>query len=138
VLSPYPGAERFWKRAVRLATGVLLVGAGVLYFCFPAGRALALGLLLGGAISICRYRLRYGALVRLRQAGAGALVRAQLTGYALNALALAAAFLFSHTVSPWTTIAGLLAMNVSVITTELLSGDMSLHVKRTGIGQKCR
>ena len=136
--SPYPEAEQFWKRAVRFAIAVVLASAGVLYFCFPAGKRLALGLLLGGAISIFRYRLRYRALMRLREAGAPALVRVRLIGYVLNALALGAAFFFRQTVSPWTTVAGLFVMNASLIATELFSRDTPLSAEKPGIGEKCR
>ena len=138
MVSPCPQAEQFWRRAVRSAIGFTLASAGVLCFCFPAGKPLALGLLLGGAIGIYRYRLRYRALVRLREAGAHTLVRSRLIGYVLNALGLAAAFLFSQTVSPWTTIAGLFVMNASLIATELLSRDTALSAQKPGIAEKCR
>ena len=103
----------FWRRAVHLALGSAVVASGVLYLAADAGRALALGLLLGAACSVARFELRYRTLAR---AGSrGALVAARLVGYALSALALGLAFAMRPGVSPWTTAAGLLTMNVAVI-----------------------
>jgi len=111
--------ESFWKQCLRLARVLALGGSVVLYFA--AGLAAALGLLLGAAVSVLRFHVRYRAL--LRGAPAGALVRLRLLGYAVSAAALGAAFAFRHALNPWTTAAGLLLMNASVIATELLGRD---------------
>ncbi|MHC4479420.1 MAG: hypothetical protein ACYS8K_00580 [Planctomycetota bacterium] len=110
--------KAFYQRAVRLALLLLALGAAALYFGLPDGRAAAVGLLAGGAVSILRYRLRLGALLKLR--GAGPLVRLRLLTYGLNGAVLAAAFALPHVLWPWSTVAGLLAMNVSLIAAELL------------------
>jgi hypothetical protein len=129
------GAQRlrdFWARAVRLAQISLVGGAAVLYLCLEDGRAAALGLLLGGATSILRFRLRYKALLGLR--APGPLVRMQLLSYALNGAVLAAAFALRDTVSPWATVAGLFVMNVSVIASEILTKDEPLEGQRLAAG----
>jgi hypothetical protein len=110
--------QDFWRRAVRLAQLLVLAGAAALYFGLENGGAAGLGLVLGGAASLLRYRLRYRAL--LRMSTVGPLVRVRLISYALNGLVLAVAFAFRGTISPWSTAAGLLVMNVSVIATELV------------------
>ncbi len=110
--------ERFWRRAVHLAQGAALGGAAALYLL--GGRGPALGLLLGSLVSMLRFHLRYRSL--RRGPSTGALVRLRLLNYLLSGAALAVAFTFSEVISPWTTIAGLLVMNVSVIISELSCG----------------
>ena len=116
----------FWKRTVRLSYALTFGGAAVLFAALANGRAAAIGFLLGGSVSVLRFSLRYRALARLNSVGP--LVRLRLLTYALNGLALAVAFARADAVSPWTTAAGLLVMNVSLIATELL-------YKGGGIGQ---
>lgn len=111
----HQSVQGFWKRAVRLAQVVLLVGAVVLYFA--GGRALALGFVAGTGVSVLRFHLRYRALMRGRSAGA--LVRLRLLTYALSAAALGLAFWLPHLFSPWSTAPGLLVMNVCIIVAEL-------------------
>lgn len=118
-------AERFWKQSRGLATAMTLVVTAVLYLGWMDGKRLALGFLLGAVASIIRHRLRYRALLRLVQGGAGPTVRAGLFGYALNALALGAAFMFRHVLSPWATIGGLLVMNAATLIVGFLAGDIS-------------
>lgn len=108
----------FWRRAVRVALGLLVLGTGALLLLPRHGLPLAFGLLLGGAVSLLRFNLRFRALAAARTAGP--LVRQRLFGYGLNALVLGAAFWRPETASPWTTAAGLLAMNVAVVAAELL------------------
>jgi len=122
----YSAAERLLRRASRAATLAVLAGAVVLYVGFREGRPLALGLIVGGAASILRYRMRYRALVRLPDAGAGVLVRARLLGYLLSGAALAVAFLLRRTISPWSAIAGLFVMNGCILAVELFSRDREL------------
>ena len=107
----------FWKRSVRLTQALLLLGAALLYLCAPNGRALALGLLLGGIVSVLRFKARYAAL--RCAGGAGMLVGARLLGYGLSALALALAFTQPETFSPWSTVGGLVTMNFCVVAAEL-------------------
>ncbi len=109
----------FWKRAVRSAWLLMVTGAVILYLAAPNGPALALGLALGGAISVLRFQGRLRALVNLRTAAP--LVRGRLMGYALNAAVLGVAFSYPESISPWSTAAGLLVMNVSIVATEVLS-----------------
>ncbi len=109
----------FWKRAVRSAWLLIVTGAVVLYLAAPNGPALALGLVLGGAISVLRFHGRLRALANLR--AAAPLVRGRLMGYALNAAVLGVAFTYPETISPWSTAAGLLVMNVSIVAAEVLS-----------------
>lgn len=109
----------FWRRSVWLAHCIVLAGAVLLYCALTDGRALALGLLLGGATGILRFRLSYRAMVRGRSAGA--LVRTRLMTYALSALALGLAFWRREQINPWTTAIGLFVMNGSILLTEMLS-----------------
>ncbi|MFO8009010.1 MAG: ATP synthase subunit I [Candidatus Brocadiia bacterium] len=110
------GLGLFWARSSRLAQVLLLAGAAVLYAFW--GRAAALGLLFGGIVSILRFWWRYVAL--RRGAPARAFVQRRLLAYALTGAALAAAFWLDHLLEPWATVAGLFAMNASVLATELL------------------
>ncbi len=111
----------FYRRAVRLAQLLIIVGSVTLYLAMANGRAAALGLIVGGSVGILRYCLRLRALLRL--GSAGPLVRSRLVGYGLNAAALGAAFGFPETIWPWSTVAGLLLMNASLIATELRRRD---------------
>ena len=111
--------KAFWRRANRLATSIALVGGVVLYIAFEDGRALAMGLLLGALVSLLRFRLRYRAVTS--GASKGALLRTGFFSYGLSAAGLALAFGFPDTFSPWTTIAGLFAMNAALILAELLT-----------------
>jgi len=101
-----------------MALGLIVLGSGALLLLPRHGLALAFGLLLGGAVSLLRFNLRFRALAAARTAGP--VVRARLLGYGLNALALGAAFWRPEAASPWTTAAGLFAMNVAVVAAELL------------------
>lgn len=123
----------FWRRAVRLALSLILIGAAALYFFTEQGTALALGLMLGGAASVLRFNLRYRVLTKLR--AAGPLVRVLLVGYVLNGLVLASAFIFRETISPWSTAAGLLAMNASVVATEVFWREKGAHRPHAPAGQ---
>ncbi len=107
--------QSFWKRAVRLAKVLLVVGSAALYVV--GGRALALGLVLGAGVSVVRFDLRYRALLKGRPAAT--LVRLRLASYALSAAALGLAFGFPHLFSPWSAAPGLLAMNLCVIVAEM-------------------
>jgi len=120
----------FWRRAVRVALGILVLGTGALLLLPRDGLPLASGLLLGGAVSLLRFNLRLRALAGARTAGP--LVRARLFGYGLNALVLAAAFWRPEAASPWTTAAGLLTMNAAIIAAELL--DQAKTSGRTASG----
>jgi len=117
------GAElrAFWRTALRLAHVVLAAGALGLYGALANGRAAALGFLLGGTVSILRFRLRYRSM--LKSPDAGALVRLRLVSYVLNAVALAPAFAWPQKCWPWSTVAGLMLMNVCVVLTELRRGS---------------
>jgi hypothetical protein len=117
--------DRFWRRATRTAQCGVLGGAVLLYALAPNGRALAIGLLLGAVASMARFRLMYGALVRMRSSKG--LVKVRLVNYVLSGAALALAFAMADTISPWTTVAGLFAMNASLIATELLWSDSNSH-----------
>jgi len=119
----------FWSGAVRLAHVVLVAGGLGLYGALDNGRAAALGFLLGGTVSILRFRLRYRAM--LRSMDAGGLVRVRLVTYALNAVALVPAFGWPHTCWPWSTVAGLLLMNACVVLTELRRGNGSTREDRS-------
>ena len=122
------GLVRFWSRCVRLCQKAALGGALVLYLA--GGRALALGLLLGAAVGILRFHLRYRAL--LRGASAAALVRLRLMSYAMSALSLGAAFAWRGQLSPWSCAAGLVLMNASVIAAELLRGGAGARAGKAG------
>ncbi|MFW6189388.1 MAG: hypothetical protein ACOC7T_03055 [Planctomycetota bacterium] len=87
----------------------------------PNGRALALGLLLGGVVSQVRFRIRYSAVQHADSARP--MLRTAFANYGLNAAALGVAFLLSSTFSPWATVAGLLTMNAAVVAAELLSPE---------------
>ena len=113
--------KAFWRRATRLARVGLLGGAAALYTLAPGGRALALGLLLGGTASMLRFQLSYN--VMRRGGSAGAMVRTRVLNYAISGAALVAAFAVPQTFSPWTAVPGLLAMNAAVIAAELLWPD---------------
>jgi len=105
--------QAFWQRSVRLAQGALLVGAFVLYVAVPElGTPLALGLLLGGMASIRRYRLSLRALL---SGQAGAMVRTRMLNFAISGAALGLAFWQKDVFSPWSTAAGLLVMNGSIV-----------------------
>jgi len=110
--------QAFWRRSARLAQAAGLGGAAVLLLAAPDGPAAALGLLLGTAVGVLRFRVRYRSLAHLQ--AVGPLVRSRLIAYALSALALALAFGFPETFRPWSTVIGLLVMNASVVATELL------------------
>jgi len=110
--------KAFWQRATRLARYGLLGAAAALYALAPGGRALALGLLVGGTASMLRFQISYTVL---RAGGsAAALVRTRMLNYAISGAALVLAFAAPQTFSPWTTVPGLLAMNAAVIAAELL------------------
>lgn len=115
---------RFWKRAVNLSHLITGLGAIVLLFALPQGRAAAVGLIVGGLAGVLRWRLRYGAVRRMDR---GALVRSRLIGYAVSGAALALAFGLRQIIWPWSTVAGLLVMNVAVVTTELLDARRQNH-----------
>jgi hypothetical protein len=105
--------QAFWQRSVRLAQVVLLLGALILYLAVPDnGRALALGLLLGGTASILRYKLSLRALL---SGQAATMVRTRMLNFALSGIALALAFWQRETFSPWSTAAGLIVMNGSIL-----------------------
>jgi hypothetical protein len=108
--------ETFWKTALRVARGIALIGAVILYAF--GGRPPALGLLLGSLVSILRFQMRHSAM--RKGPTTAALVRLRLIGYGMSAAALALAFAFRSVFSPWTTAPGLLVMNVSVVVAELL------------------
>ena len=112
-----PGDLRRFSRACARVTQIgTLAGAAVLYGML--GATAALGLLLGGVAGMLRFQLRYAAIVR--GPSVPSLVQARLLGYALSAGALALGFAFPTVASPWSTAAGLLAMNVSVVAVALL------------------
>jgi hypothetical protein len=105
--------QAFWQRSVRLAQVVLLLGALILYLAVPDnGRALALGLLLGGTASILRYKLSLRALL---SGQAATMVRTRMLNFALSGIALALAFWQRETFSLWSTAAGLIVMNGSIL-----------------------
>jgi hypothetical protein len=111
----------FWRRSVRLAVALTLAAAVALWALWPAdwpfsGRALALGLLLGSAAGVARFRLSLGVL--LRGPTASAMVRSRLLGYGLSAVALLVAFLLRDSISPWTCAVGLLMMNGALLLTD--------------------
>jgi len=112
--------RRLWHVSRRVATGLVLALAALLYVLMDDGVALALGLILGALASMLRYRLKYSALVQMPQGGAGKLVRSRFFGYLITAAALAVAFLARPLISPWTTIPGLFVMNACVLAVELL------------------
>lgn len=104
-----------------LAVAVSLAAAVGLWALWPKdwsfeGRTLALGLLLGSAAGIARFRLSLSVL--LRGPTSGAMVRARLMGYGISAVALLIAFLLRDTISPWTTAVGLLVMNAALLLTD--------------------
>jgi hypothetical protein len=109
----------FWKRARRLAHLAMAAGALALLFAMQNGRAAALGLILGGSVSVLRFALAYRMLNRPTPV---ARVSVRLVGYALSGAALAAAFAMPELFWPWSTVAGLLLMNVCIIAAELLGG----------------
>jgi len=117
--------DAFWRRSVRLAALTVAVVGAALWALAPAGESLALGLVAGGATGVARFGLRYRAFRRMRSARS--LVRSRLLAYALNAPALAAAFAFPRLISPWSTAAGLLVMNVCVLAAELLEPDRRIR-----------
>jgi hypothetical protein len=112
--------KRLWHVSRRVATGLVLAVAALLYVAAEDGVALALGLILGALASMLRYRLKYSALVQMPRAGAGKLVRSRFFGYLITAAALAVAFLARPLISPWTTIPGLFVMNVCLLAVEVL------------------
>jgi hypothetical protein len=116
----------FWRTARRLAVAIVLGGAAVLYVAAPEGRPVALGWVLGGAVSILRYTAYFRALGRIA-ASPGAVVRARLIMYAMSGAALAVAFAFAETFSLFGTAAGLLAMNAAVFVAGLLTGRRELE-----------
>ena len=118
--SPPAKMKRLWHVARRVAVGLVLAAAAVMYVALERGDALALGLILGGAASLLRYRLKYTAVLTMQEKGAGRLVRSRFYGYLINAAALAAAFWARPVISPWTAIAGLFVMNVCVVAVEML------------------
>jgi hypothetical protein len=111
----------FWRRSVRLAVGLALAGALALWALWPqdwpagTGRSLALGLLLGSAAGVARFRLSLGVL--LGGPSRAAMVRSRLMGYGVSAAALLVAFLFRSAISPWTCAVGLLVMNAALLLT---------------------
>ncbi len=127
-------AELFWKQVKGLSTGIALAGAGLFFAFFEGGRALALGWLLGSVASIIRFRLQYKSLVAMAKSDASPMVKGGLLGYGLNAVALAAAFLFRPVLSPWTAIAGLLVTNLCTVIVGYLAGDLSRTQGTTTVG----
>ncbi len=125
--SNWDSLERFWQRSSRLSQALLLAGAALLLV--SSGRAAALGLLLGGIVSVLRFRWRYVAL--RRGAPAGAFVRRRLLAYSLTGATLALAFRLDHLLDPWATVAGLFAMNIAVLATEFLWPDSDGRPQRT-------
>jgi hypothetical protein len=115
--SPLRGPDAFWRSSVRTAVAVALSGAAAL--AAAGGTHLALGFLLGSSVSVLRFRMSYGALVG--GASRSRLVRLRLAGYALNAVALALAFSLRPVLSAWTTAAGLVVMNASLLAVETTS-----------------
>jgi hypothetical protein len=109
----------FFRRAVRTAQALVLGGAALMYFLLSNGKALALGLLLGGAVSIVRYDLSFR--VMAKSPPASTLVRTRLITYVLSGTALALAFWQRQQINPWTTAIGLFAMNGTIVATEWLS-----------------
>ena len=99
---------------VKEDNGYLLLGYGH----WTVEGSLAFFLLLDLLLFLFLY-LSLRALANLR--AAAPLVRGRLMGYALNAAVLGVAFSYPESISPWSTAAGLLVMNVSIVATEVLS-----------------
>jgi hypothetical protein len=111
----------FWRRSVRLAVAVTLAAGAALWVLWPQewlfeGRALALGLVLGSAAGVARFRLSLRTL--LKGPTSAGMVRARLLGYGISAAALLVAFLLRDAVSPWACAVGLLMMNAALVITD--------------------